>query len=297
MNNDVVSGHMRVVGNCENALTELFSGTPPQVVILAGEKISNPLVGRLGASIKGEIDLPLDSHRPGGSNDTSKAVLGDLEGVNVAIIQGRIHDNEGGDHLSSVVIPRAAALAAKDAIFLILNASTGLTPGYVSVGQVAIIGDHICSLAGISPLKGESVFLERFGSCHVTTSYDRDLRQLAGEALSRTRRSGENFNADAVYLMAPGPQLPTLAELKFYSSSCGADLVGTPLPEVLALNQMGRRVLALSMVVDGVLTELSSYEQRVRVISRHAEEFIERIVGMLPHVAPTIVGQGKAVSA
>jgi purine nucleoside phosphorylase len=297
MSNEVSSRHLRAVDNSEQALIELFAGQPPQVVVLAGERISKPLVERMKRSSPREMFLPIDSHRPGDNGDTSKATIGKLGGVNVVIIQGRVHANEGGGPLSSVVIPRAAALAAKDATFLLLNASTGITIGNPTAGQIAIVGDHISSYADMNPLKGELSLIERFGSCRTIIEYDTELRRIAAEVLSRTKVAGEKFEQDFVYLMAPGPQLPTAAELTMYARSSGADLVGNPLPEILALCQMKRRALALSLVADSMISGILPNDGKLKSISQHAESFAERVEGLLAHLVPVPVGDERKTAA
>src|SRR5918997_6356887 len=111
---------------------------------------------------------------------TGRLVLGRVEGVETAVMQGRFHFYEGYA-LEEVTFPvRVLGLLGVKSLVL-TNAAGGLNNSYTE-GALIVISDHL-NLMGTNPLLGpnEPRFGPRFPD--MTEVYDRDYQDVAiGEA-------------------------------------------------------------------------------------------------------------------
>jgi purine-nucleoside phosphorylase len=173
-------------------------------------------------------------------------VIGDLFGVPVAVMQGRMHFYEGHP-LWQITLPVRVARAMGATAMIITNAAGGINRDY-QVGDVMLITDHInfVGMAGNNPLMGpnDESLGPRFPE--MTTAYDPELRALAGRAAAGagiTLRHG-------VYAGLAGPNFETPAEIRFLRAM-GADAVGmSTVHEVLVARHGGMRVLGLSGITN-----------------------------------------------
>lgn len=219
-----------------------LSGTAPKVGIVLGsglgvyvEKIQKPLVIPYG-------DIP-NFPETGVEGHEGRLILGQAEGVEVAVFQGRFHRYEGHP-LEDVTLP-ARTLSLLGARFLILtNASGGINPAY-RPGDLVSIADHI-NMTGGNPLVGPNI--EELGPRFpdMTNTYDFELRQLAKKAATKAKVDLKT----GVYAGVLGPTYETPAEIGMLRT-VGADLVGmSTVPEAIAAHHAGLRVAGISCVTN-----------------------------------------------
>lgn len=170
-------------------------------------------------------------------------VIGELSGVPIAVMAGRVHFYEGYT-LQQVVFP-VRVLAQLGVQTLILTNAAGSVNVNYKPGELVIIQDHI-NLIGGNPMVGpneDSLGPRFFDMSH---AYDPGLREIAERACWKagvTARKG-------VYLALSGPSYETPAEIRMFRT-LGADVVGmSTVPEVIAARHMGVRVLGLSCVTN-----------------------------------------------
>ncbi len=177
-----------------------------------------------------------------------RLLLGTLEGVPVAAMQGRFHRYEGYTLRQATLPIRVMAALGADAL-LVAGASGGMDPLW-SPGQLVVLDDHI-NLMGDNPLVGPNAdaFGPRFPD--MSEPYDRELQRVALDAaLAR----GVSL-VRAVYVAVTGPSLETRAEYRMLRAM-GADVVGmSTVPEVIVARHMGMRVCGLSVVTDVCLPD------------------------------------------
>lgn len=184
-------------------------------------------------------------------------VLGRLSGLEVAVLCGRVHLYEGFTPAQVVFGIRVLGLwGVRGVVFT--NAAGGINLNY-SRGALVLISDHI-NLQGINPLVGlgEDSLGPRFPD--MSEAYSKRYREIARQVAAE---SGIAVS-EGVYAALLGPSFETPAEIR-YLRTIGADLVGmSTVPEVIAANQMGIRVLGISCVTNmaaGILPQKLSHSE------------------------------------
>jgi purine-nucleoside phosphorylase len=127
---------------------------------------------------------------------------------------------------------------------LVSNACGGMNPLFRR-GDLMIMTDHI-NLLGDNPLIGRNYdeLGPRFPD--MSEAYSIDLINLAEEVALENKIKIQK----GVYVAVPGPNLETKAEYRFLRG-IGADVVGmSTIPENIAANHMGIRVLGFSIITD-----------------------------------------------
>lgn len=199
-----------------------------------------------------------------------RMVFGRLSGLDVVVLQGRVHYYEGHD-LESVVRP-VRTLVRLGAQRLIITNAAGSARREITPGELVLLSDHI-NLLGHNPLRGPND--ERLGSRFPDMSqpYDPKLRDLARQAASDlgwTIREG-------VYTAMMGPSYETPAEVAMVGR-LGGDLVGmSTVPEVIAARHMGAKVLGISCVTNmasGLNDRPLTHEEVKETADRVTEKFV-----------------------
>jgi len=195
--------------------------------------------------------------RSGAVGHAGKLVLGNLGGLVVAVMAGRAHLYEG---LSAAQVAFGVRVLGKLGVeaLVLTNAAGGINLSYARGGLV-LISDHI-NLQGVNPLTGpnDDMLGPRFPD--MSEAYCKRYRETA---LAAAQELGLTM-AEGVYAALPGPNYETPAEIR-YLRAIGADLVGmSTVPEAIAANHMGMRVLGISCVTNmaaGVLPQKLSHAE------------------------------------
>jgi len=206
-------------------------------------------------------------------------VVGDVDGVAVAGMQGRVHLYEGYS-VKEVSFPiRVFARMGVKAVIL-TNAAGGIK---FTQGRLVVISDHI-NLQGANPLVGAND--DRFGVRFpdMTQAYAKDYRDMARDEAGKL---GMTLH-EGVYAGLLGPSYETPAEIA-YLRTIGADLVGmSTVAEVIAARHMAMKVLAISCVTNmaaGILDQPLSHEEVMETGERVKGVFEALLKAVLPRVA------------
>ncbi|MDT5062777.1 MAG: purine-nucleoside phosphorylase [Acidobacteriota bacterium] len=209
-----------------------------------------------------------------------RLVLGKIEGVSVAAMQGRFHYYEGYN-FDEVVFPiRTLGLLGAKSLVL-TNAAGGINVAF-DQGALMVISDHL-NLMGVNPLRGphDNRFGERFPD--MSEVYTRDYQEIAvaeGQAMGLELRRG-------IYGALSGPSYETPAEIRMLRI-LGADAVGmSTVPEAIVARQMGIKVLGISCITNmaaGVVGEPINHQEVIETGERIRDTFkelLKRIISKL----------------
>jgi purine-nucleoside phosphorylase len=211
-------------------------------------------------------------------------IIGTVEGVEVACMQGRVHLYEGYS-VQDVAFPvRVFARMGVQAAIL-TNAAGGIKKEFTQ-GRLVVISDHI-NLQGANPLTGANQ--EQFGLRFpdMTAAYDKTFRELT---LAEGRRLGIRLG-EGVYAAVAGPNYETPAEIR-YLRTIGADLVGmSTVPEVIAARHAGIRVLGISCVTNaaaGILDKPLEHKEVLETAEQIKGQFISLLQAVIPDIVSTL---------
>lgn len=207
--------------------------------------------------------------------------LGEIGGVSVACLQGRVHAYEGHD-VDKVCFGVRLLSALGCHTVLLSNAAGGIAPD-MAAGDLMLITDHL-NLTGRNPLVGPNQ--ERLGPRFVdmTRAYDVEVQnaaRLAAQALGVHLREG-------VYAGLLGPTYETPAEVRMLSI-LGASAVGmSTVLETIALRHLGVKVGAISCITNlaaGISAGLLSHAEVQETADRVREQFVSLVHAWVQRVA------------
>ena len=211
---------------------------------------------------------------------SGRLVIGTLDGVPIAVMQGRVHAYEGYSPEEVGFPVRVLGLLGVKTL-VVTNAAGGIRLD-MKQGDLVLLSDHI-NFTGRNPLAGKHD--ERFGPrfFDMTEAYSLRLRRLAAQAAER----GGFSLAEGVYLCVLGPSFETPAEIRSFRAM-GADLVGmSTVLEVIAARQLGIEVVGISCVTNlaaGIQPDPLSHEEVIETGHRVTARFTQLLTALLPAI-------------
>jgi len=219
-------------------------------------------LGSLADSIESAVRIPYGDipHFPTSTvhGHAGELVIGQLDGLHVAVMKGRVHFYEGYS-MQQITFPVRLMKALGASTLVVTNACGGLNPK-LQPGDMMLIEDHI-NFMGDNPLIGPND--ERIGPRFppMSRAYTDELKDLARSAASHLGHPIQS----GTYLALPGPSFETPAEIRFFQT-IGADAVGmSTVPEVIVANHMGMKVLGVSCVTN-ILHDGPSNDTHIEVL-------------------------------
>lgn len=213
----------------------------PRVGIILGSGLND-----LAASVKNATTIPYGDLPPWPvstvEGHVGRLVIGELEGQNVLVMQGRVHYYEGYS-MGQVTLPVRVMQRLGLDTMIVTNAAGGVNPDFIP-GDVMLITDNLnlMGMSGLNPLMGPN--LDEIGPRFpdMSQAYDKELGLIARKVASEhdiTLREG-------VYCGLSGPSFESPADLRFLRLA-GADAVGmSTVPEVIVARHGGLRALGIS---------------------------------------------------
>ena len=267
----------------EAAAQFIFSRTKlrPKIALVLGSGLG-PFADEFANATKiAYADIP---HFPQSTaiGHAGQLVVGNVDGIAVAGMQGRVHLYERYS-VKEVVFPIRVFARMGVKVVILTNAAGGIK---FTQGRLVVISDHI-NLQGVNPLMGSND--ERFGPRFpdMSTAYDKRFREMA---VGQGNRLGIGID-EGVYAALAGPSYETPAEIR-YLRMIGADLVGmSTVPEVIAARHSELRVLGISCVTNaaaGILDQPLNHREVLETAARVKGDFVALLKAILPKIAEAI---------
>ncbi len=200
-------------------------------------------------------------------------VLGRLNGVDVACLNGRVHYYEGANSAQLCAPIRLLKLLGCESV-IVTNAAGGINPSYTP-GGVAIVADQI-NFSFTHPLLGPNnpEYGTRFPS--LENAFDTDLRSLFHR---KAKALGIDL-PEGIYIGVSGPSYETPAEVRMYRSF-GADLVGmSTVNEVIIARHCGLKIVVLSAIANlavGLTSHVVTH-QDVLTYGKISAELMQKLI-------------------
>jgi purine-nucleoside phosphorylase len=258
---------------------------PIEVALILGSGL-----GAFADDIQNAVKIPYEEiphfSRSTVEGHAGQLVLGEINGISIAVQQGRFHYYEGYD-IQQVVLPvrTFGLLGIKN---LIITNAAGSVRTELKQGTLMLIRDHL-NLMGTTPLIGQndSRFGVRFPD--MTEVYSRKYQQIVDEeAKNIAKEKGiKSFLKRGVYCALTGPNYETPAEIRMFRL-LGADAVGmSTVPEAIAARHQGMNVIGISCITNlaaGVSDDPINHEEVMETGEKVAGVFKELLVRVLKRV-------------
>jgi purine-nucleoside phosphorylase len=263
----------------EDAAQSILSrtGERPRIGIVLGSGL-----GSFAGELRDATTIPYEDipHFPKTTaiGHAGRMVVGRVDGILLAVMQGRVHLYEGYSAREVAFPIRVFARMGIRAVVL-TNAAGGINLAFRE-GALVVLSDHI-NLQAQNPLIGAND--DRLGLRHpdMTDTYNVQFRQFALEEAPRL----EGNVYEGIYAAVAGPSFETPAEIRFLRN-IGADLVGmSTVPEVIAARHAGLEVLAISCVTNmaaGITGEKITAEEVIETGERVRGKFLALLKAVLP---------------
>lgn len=208
---------------------------------------------------------------PSVEGHNGRLVLGELHGVPLAVMQGRVHFYEGHT-MEQVAYPIRAMAMLGIEILILTNSAGGLDPKMES-GDLMVIEDHI-NLMGDNPLMGPNIknLGPRFPD--MTEAYDRQLTKMMIDIL--TNQKVQHWKG--IYCGVSGPTYETPAEVRFLQTIGGQAVGMSTVPESIAANHLGLRVCAVSCITNpaaGIHNSKLTHEEVTQMANSVEKKFCD----------------------
>jgi purine-nucleoside phosphorylase len=251
----------------------------PKIAVVLGSGL-----GAFAEELAGRVEIPYARipgwPKPTAEGHAGKLVAGFCGETPVAVMAGRVHLYEGYTPAQVTFGVRVLGRLGVRTL-VITNAAGGINPAYAR-GCLVLISDHI-NLQGSNPLVGanDDSLGPRFPD--MSEAYPAELRATAREVASGLGIALQ----EGVYAGVLGPSFETPAEIRTLRA-IGADLVGmSTVPEAIAANHMGLRVLAISCVTNlaaGILPQKITHAEVLETGEMVRETLVRFLKALLPRL-------------
>lgn len=204
-------------------------------------------LGSLAEAVTDPVSIPFAElpgwPAPSAPGHAGRLLLGRLEGVPVACLQGRLHLYEGLP-LGLVIQPVLLMGRLGATTIVLTNAAGGVNPAY-DAGTLMLIRDHL-NLTGRNPLIGPNA--DELGP-RFPDLVDAWSPRLS-EGLLRAAAAARVPLEEGVYAQLSGPNYETPAEVRMLRT-LGADAVGmSTVVEAIAARWAGLEVCGVSLITN-----------------------------------------------
>jgi len=253
--------------------------TQPEIGLILGSGL-----GSVADQVKDAVTVPYSEiphfHTTAVEGHKGQIILGNMNGVSVAILQGRFHFYEGYP-MEEVVFPTRTICALGIQTLVLTNAAGAIDTRF-RPGDLMLIEDHL-NLMGDNPLKGPNLAQLGPRFPDLSEAYNKsclELFQTVSTELEIPVHKG-------VYAGLLGPTYETPAEVRMLRV-LGADAVGmSTVPETIAANHLGVRVAGISCITNlaaGLSPHKLSHQEVIDVSKIGAEKIKKLLITAIPRM-------------
>lgn len=214
----------------------------PRIGMVLGSGLSS-----LAEQIENAVSIPYQAipglQGGGVAGHASLLVMGQLNGIPIVCLRGRLHLYEGISYESLRILVRIVRKLGCN-LFIVTGAAGSMHPN-VSAGDLMMITDHINFQPG-NPLVGQND--ETIGPRFISMedAYDHHMREILLRVAERIKIP----LSQGVYISTLGPSFETPAEIRAFKQ-WGADAVGMSVaPEVIVARHCGMRVSCVAAITN-----------------------------------------------
>jgi purine-nucleoside phosphorylase len=211
-------------------------------------------------------------------------IVGALDGVSIAIAQGRFHLYEG--YRPAEVVMPVRVLHALGAKWLLLTNAAGSLDRRNPPGTLLVIRDHVNLQFG-NPLIGRDPAASDNPFPDMSNAYDERLRAR----IHTTALAERILVREGVYAGVVGPSYETPAEVRFLRR-IGVDAVGmSTVGEVIVAAELGLPVAAISLLTNwaaGLTERPLSHGDVTAMAAKQGRELERLIVGFIHATAAAV---------
>lgn len=200
-------------------------------------------------------------------------VIGHINDVPVAVLQGRIHFYEGHSMQQVAYLTQTLGRLGIEQLVL-TNAAGGVDPN-MRPGDFMLITDHI-NLTGTNPLIGPNV--AELGPRFPDMSQVYDAASI--ERLEKIMKQLGLRYSKGVYCGVLGPSYETAAEIRYLRTIGGSAVGMSTVPEAIAAAHMGLKLSGISCITNlGTgITEQKITHDEVKEIAKKVESNFARVL-------------------
>ncbi len=264
-----MAGSYSLIEEAHSVLENRLEDQQPGLALILGSGL-----GVMAEEITSTIQIPY-SDIPGFPVSTveghkGELVIGELEGKQVVLFNGRSHFYEGFK-MTELALPVRVLKQLGIEKLVVTNAAGGVNEEF-SAGDLMLITDHL-NFSFTNPLIGPN--LDQMGPRFPDTSncYAPELIELALDIAAELKLNIKK----GVYMFNPGPTYETPAEVRM-ARYLGADAVGmSTVPEVLVANHCGIKVLGISCISNlaaGILDQPLDHKEVMETVEKIKATFI-----------------------
>lgn len=252
----------------------------PKIAVVLGSGL-----GAFAAELAAATRIPYGKisgfPKPTAEGHAGQLVIGKVNDIAVAVMQGRVHSYEGYSP-KEVVYPMRVLRQLGIQAAILTNAAGAINVTF-KPGDLVVISDHI-SLHSINPLIGPND--DRFGTRFpdMSEAYFKPYREIG---LAEGKKLGIDVK-EGVYVAVTGPSYETPAEIRCLHT-IGADTVGmSTVPEVIVARHMGIRVLGISCITNmaaGILDQPLTHREVMETGERAKPQFVALLRSVIPRIA------------
>jgi len=210
----------------------------------------------------------------------SRFIFGTLNNKKIAVMQGRFHYYEGYS-MQDVVFPVWVMHALGINNLIVTNAAGGVNKSF-KPGDLMLIKDHI-NFSGDNPLLGPNINEIGVRFPDMSNAYNYNLIELAKKCAT-----DNNIEIrEGTYMMFTGPNYETPAEIKAVRI-LGGDAVGmSTVPEVIAANHSGMKVLGISCITNmaaGILGQPLNHQEVIDTAEKVKNKFVSLVKSIVQNL-------------